>query len=226
VTHAGERRTVPADLQFAAVSELFIAAFLLGVAYCAPPGGVTAETIRRGARGGFRSAALVQGGSILGDLLWAVVALIGAAFLVQNPIARILLGGVGVLLMAWLAFSALRDVRRGGMPTARADEQLGDFRAGALLATGNPFAVPFWLGLGGGTVAQLNGNSQMVDLLVFFGAFLLATVVWALGMSSLVAFGKRFVNATLFRAINLACGLFLGYKAVELLLNVVKSLAR
>lgn len=216
---------MPANLQSAAVNELFVTAFLLGIAYCAPPGGVTAETIRRGARGGFRSAALVQGGSILGDLLWAVVALIGAAFLVQNAIARIALGGLGVLLMAWLAINTLRDARRGGMPSARADERLGDFRAGALLATGNPFAVPFWLGLGGGTVAQLNGNPQTLDLLVFFGAFVLATLIWAAGMASLVAFGKRFVNATLFRIVNLACGLFLGYKAIELLLDVVKSLA-
>jgi chemosensory pili system protein ChpE len=207
-----------------AVSALFVTAFLLGIAYCAPPGAVTAETIRRGARGGFSSALLVQGGSILGDVLWAAIALLGAAFLVQNALARIVLGALGAVLMLYLGWSALREARRGGMPRAQADERLSDFRTGALLATGNPFAVPFWLGLGGGTVAQLNGQPNMLDLTVFFGAFVLATLLWALGMSALVAFGQRFISATLFRAINIACGTFLAIKAVELAVDVARSL--
>lgn len=206
------------------MNQLFVTAFLLGIAYCAPPGAVTAETIRRGARGGFRSALLVQGGSILGDLLWAAVALLGAAFLVQNALARLALGGLGAMLMLVLAWHALRAASSGGMPRAQGDERLGDFRTGALLATGNPFAVPFWLGLGGGTVAQLNNQPNMLDLSVFFGAFVLATLVWALGMSALVAFGQRFISGTLFRVINFACGAFLAIKAVELALDVARSL--
>ncbi len=205
------------------IGALFVTAFLLGVAYCAPPGAVTAETIRRGARGGFRSALLVQGGSILGDVLWAAVALLGAAFLVQNALARIVLGALGAALMLYLAWNALHEARRGGMPRAYGDERLGDFRTGAMLATGNPFAVPFWLGLGGGTVAQLNGQPNMLDLTVFFGAFVLATVLWAFGMSMLVAFGQRFVSATLFRVVNITCGGFLAIKAVELAIDVLRS---
>lgn len=206
------------------MNQLFVTAFLLGIAYCAPPGAVTAETIRRGARGGFRAALLVQGGSILGDLLWAAVALLGAAFLVQNALARIVLGALGAALMVYLAGSALREARRGGMPRAQGDARMGDFRTGALLATGNPFAVPFWLGLGGGTVAQLNGQPNVLDLTVFFGAFVLATLMWALGMSLLVAFGQRFVSAMLFRVVNIACGTFLAIKAVEMAIDVYRSI--
>ncbi len=205
------------------MSQLFVTAFLLGIAYCAPPGAVTAETIRRGARNGFRSALLVQGGSILGDVLWAAVALFGAAFLVQNALARIALGVLGAALMLFLAWNAVNAARRGGMPRAQSDERLGDFRTGALLATGNPFAVPFWLGLGGGTVAQLNGQPNVLDLTVFFGAFVLATLVWALGMAALVAFGQRFISGKLFRVINIACGAFLAIKAVELAIDVARS---
>jgi chemosensory pili system protein ChpE/L-lysine exporter family protein LysE/ArgO len=46
---------------------ILFAAFLLGLVFNATPGAVFAETVRRGATGGFRASLAVQVGS-----LWAV----------------------------------------------------------------------------------------------------------------------------------------------------------
>jgi chemosensory pili system protein ChpE len=46
---------------------LLIAAFLLGLVFNAAPGAVFAETVRRGATGGFRAALALQVGSLVGD---------------------------------------------------------------------------------------------------------------------------------------------------------------
>src|SRR5258705_3472887 len=83
---------------------LFISSFFLAIAFCAPPGVVTAETVRRGAARGFLPALFVQFGSLIGDTTWAIIALTGLAFLVQNNIARTILSLIGIVLMLKLAW--------------------------------------------------------------------------------------------------------------------------
>src|SRR5215212_11662145 len=92
---------------------LFISSFFLAIAFCAPPGVVTAETVRRGAARGFLPALFVQLGSLVGDTTWAIIALTGLAFLVQNDIARIILSLIGIFLMLKLAWDAIKDARKG-----------------------------------------------------------------------------------------------------------------
>ena len=68
---------------------------------------ITAETVRRGAARGFAPALFVQFGSLVGDTTWAIIALTGLAFIVQNNIARIILSLIGILLMLKLAWDAI-----------------------------------------------------------------------------------------------------------------------
>lgn len=83
-------------------------AFSLGVAFSAPPGIVTAEAIRRGIAGGFVSATMVGIGSLIGDAVYAGLALGGLSALSGYPVARSVIGICGALLLFWLAFDALR----------------------------------------------------------------------------------------------------------------------
>jgi hypothetical protein len=85
---------------------LFLSSFILAIAFCAPPGVVTAETVRQGAARGFLPALFVQFGSLVGDTTWALIALTGLAFLVQNNIAKIILSLAGIVLMLKLAWDA------------------------------------------------------------------------------------------------------------------------
>ena len=133
---------------------LFISAFGLGIAISAPPGPITTEAIRRGAAGGFWPAFLVEVGSLIGDTVWALIALIEIAFLVQNIPARLILSAVGVILLVRLGISALRDARAGHPPgAAGAERGKGSFATGMMLSLANPLAIAFWLGIGGSVVA-------------------------------------------------------------------------
>lgn len=97
---------------------LFVSALVLGIAFCAPPGVVTAESLRCGLHGGFRPVLLVQVGSLVGDATWAAIALFGAAFLVQNALVRLVLGMLGVVILFRLALDALRSAWAGAMPVS------------------------------------------------------------------------------------------------------------
>lgn len=54
------------------MSTLILSAILLGLAFCAPPGAVTAEAIRRGVARGFGAALGIELGSLIGDAVWAI----------------------------------------------------------------------------------------------------------------------------------------------------------
>ena len=207
------------------IMSLFVSSFILAIAFCAPPGVVTAETVRRGAARGFVPALFVQFGSLVGDTTWAIIALTGLAFLVQNNIAKIILSVIGVLLMLKLAWDAITDARQGKeLDTSPSASRRGDFATGAFLSLGNPMNIVFWTGLGTTVFASLSGKPQTADFAIFFAGFLSGAITWCFIMAGIVAWGRKFVTSTFFRWVNLACGLALGFFAVQLGLNLLQNL--
>jgi chemosensory pili system protein ChpE len=204
---------------------LFFSSFVLAIAFCAPPGVITAETVRRGAARGFVSALSVQFGSLIGDTTWAILALTGLAFLVQNNIAKTILSLTGIFLMLKLAWDAIRDARKGKeLNTAASASTRGDFATGAFLSLGNPMNIVFWTGLGTTVFASLSGKPQAVDFAIFFAGFLSGAIAWCFVMAGLVAWGRKIVTTNFFRWVNLACGIALGYFAFQLSWNLLQNL--
>ena len=204
---------------------LFLSSFILAIAFCAPPGVITAETVRRGAARGFIPALFVQFGSLVGDTTWAIIALTGLAFIVQNNTAKILLSLIGIFLMLKLAWSAIQDARQGlELDTTTSRSRRGDFANGAFLSLGNPMNIVFWTGLGTTVFASISGQPQPVDFAIFFTGFLSGAVLWCFVMAGLVAWGRKFITQTFFRWVNLACGIALGSFAVQLGLSLLQNL--
>ena len=204
---------------------LFLSSFVLAIAFCAPPGVVTAETVRRGAARGFVPALFVQFGSLVGDTTWAIIALTGLAFIVQNDVAKVILSLLGTVLMLKLAWDAFNDARHGKeIDTAASNSNRGDFTNGAFLSLGNPMNIVFWTGLGTTGFASLSGSPQPVHFAIFFAGFLGGAIVWCFFMAGLVAWGRRFVTPTFFRVVNVICGFALGFFAVQLAWRVLQNL--
>ena len=204
---------------------LFLSSFLLAIAFCAPPGVVTAETVRRGAARGFLPALFVQFGSLVGDTTWAIIALTGLAFIVQNSAAKTVHSLLGILLMLRLARDAIRDAHQAKeLDTTGAASGRGDFTNGAFLSLGNPMNIVFWTGLGTTVFASISGRPQPVDFAIFFAGFLAGAVLWCFVMAGLVAWGRKFVTPTFFRWVNYACGIALGYFALQLGLTLLQNL--
>jgi chemosensory pili system protein ChpE len=204
------------------VGSLFWTAFALGVAYCAPPGALTVEALRRGLRRGFIGAFLTELGSLVGDAAWAALALSGVAYLVAYRPVSMLLAVLGVVLLFALALNALRDAWVGGLPRARYMSARGDLIAGACISLSNPYAIAFWLGLGGTISGLVPIRLGRPALVVFFAAFMLAAVVWCFFISAMIAWGRRFMHATFYRWVNVACGGVLIYFGVRLLITLLE----
>ncbi len=200
---------------------LFLSAGGLGFAFCALPGAVTAQAVRRGLGQGFRSSLSLQLGALVGVMLWAVLALIGAAILAQQVFARLLLGMIGVLFLLWLMSQALRAAARGTAEEAKATKIRGDVALGAALSLANPGALAFWLGIGSTMIAPDTASLDLQGPLVFLAGFLSGAVLWCFLLAGVLAWGRRFVTPQFFRLVNLICGLALGFFALKLLWDTI-----
>jgi chemosensory pili system protein ChpE len=204
---------------------LFISSFVLAIAFCAPPGVLTAETVRRGAARGFIPALFVQFGSLVGDTTWAMIALTGLAFLIQNNIAKTILSLIGIILMLKLAWDAIKDARHGKeLDISSSASTRGDFASGAFLSLGNPLNIVFWTGLGTTVFASITGGPHLIHFVIFFAGFLGGAVVWCFFMAGLVAWGRRFITPLFFRWVNFCCSMALSFFALQLGWKLVQNL--
>ncbi len=207
------------------MNTLLVSSFVLAISFCAPPGIITAETVRRGSARGFIPALYVQFGSLVGDTTWAVIALTGLAFLIQNNIAKTGLSLIGIGLMLKLAWDAFKDAHYGrGLDVSASPSAHGDFASGAFLSLGNPLNIVFWTGLGTTVFASITGRPQPIHFAIFFAGFLAGAVLWCFFMAGLVAWGKQWMTQKFFRWVNLTCGAALIYFAIQLGMRTAQSL--
>ncbi|HEU5343538.1 MAG TPA: LysE family transporter, partial [Ktedonobacterales bacterium] len=88
------------------IAQLAVTGVTLGVAYSAAPGVVNTEATRRGSARGFGAAFAVEAGALIGDTLWAALALAGVSLTARFwpvQVTLALVGGLFLLRMAWLA---------------------------------------------------------------------------------------------------------------------------
>jgi threonine/homoserine/homoserine lactone efflux protein len=203
---------------------IFCTAFIAGLAYCAAPGVINAEGIRRGLNHGFRSSMLFQTGALAGDAFWAIVALSGIAVMPSSGEVRFLLGTGGGLLMVWMAWGIVRASWKGyaSLPQPKRDT---DVFLGALLSITNPFAVLFWLGVGGGLVMTNTPVSPLLSVAVAVGAIVLANLLWIVALASVATYGRRLVCSSAFGWINAGAGVCMALCGVALCWQSVAALA-
>ncbi len=193
----------------------------LGIAYAAAPGAVNTEAIRRGITWGARSVLLVETGSLIGDSLWAILALTGVTLLTHFLAIQIILGitgGLFLLRLAWLALSEAFTRKRTSPD--KVSTTRGDFATGVVFGLANPVGLAFWSGLGSSVVASGITGWQFV---YFFAGFFIGAVLWCIGISAIVRWGRRWIHPALFRWINALCGLALGYFGIRILWITVQD---
>jgi chemosensory pili system protein ChpE len=203
----------------------FVLGIAAGAAYCAPVGPVNVEIVRRGLTMGFLAAFLVALGSVIGDAFWAAVGILGSTLLMESLALRVAIGGLGViivLLLSWSAFRASRmdpDYHLMDPPRKRTG-----FIAGVALSMANPFAIFFWLWAAASMASLGLGRDHHAARVSFFAGLVTGAIVYGLALSGLVAWSRRFLSRHVVRKINLGAAVGLLALAVFMALRLVKLL--
>jgi threonine/homoserine/homoserine lactone efflux protein len=205
---------------------LFLSALGLSIAFCAPPGVITAEAVRRGLVWGYRPVLRFELGAFVGGSAWAVGSLAGLAAVSDLVPVRLLLAAAGALVMLRMAVHALNGARCGGLPRTSSCPPGHDFRAGALLALANPSAVVFWLGAAGELGHVAGTGAQWTRWVIVLAGFCIGNLAYRGGLSALIAGGRRRVSATALRWVNGLSALLLVYFSVRLVASLSPLAAR
>lgn len=197
---------------------------LLAIAYCASPGPVNIETVRRGWSRGVQSALRVQLGALFGDLVYAALALAGIGLFMAQAGAQTLLGIVGTGLLLYLGgLSLYQSWLALGAPTMWAGSTAGtatkrcDFSTGLAIAIANPYTILFWLSIDS-TILQRTHDHPAAFLSGFFLGGLLTALVIALlaGRSGSLITPRVFRLASCsFGLAMIGFGLTLGYTTAQ-----------
>lgn len=204
------------------VLQLALTGVTLGLAYSAAPGVVNTEATRRGSARGFGAGLAVESGAIIGDMLWAALALAGVSLTARFwpvQVTLALVGGLFLLRMAWLAAHDALHRRADTSPVSAR----GDFATGVVFGVANPVGLAFWSGLGGGIVAS---GASALGFVGFFAGFFVGAALWSVCYASLVGWGRRWARPLVFQLIDAACALALGYFGFSLLWTGAQELSR
>jgi threonine/homoserine/homoserine lactone efflux protein len=158
---------------------MMIEGMLLGLVYVLTPGPVTTETVRRSLRGGAQAALAVQLGAVGGDLIYAILVMIGLSNFLTHTVVQPVAGLLGATLLLYLGVSALRgwdsfddrDQLAPGRPDGAPASLWRQTGVGLIVSLLNPFAPGFWLTVGS-TVAAFAP--------VWLAGFLLGSLVASL----------------------------------------------
>lgn len=208
----------------------------MGIAFAAPPGIVMTETFRRGIARGFSAALYVQLGSLIGDATYCVLALAGVAVLAQNPITQRVLGIVSVLFLLYLAISGIvSELRNTSQATSAQISQRPNnvttpqsgsknaFLTGMFLSLTNPWAIGFWLSLGG-TLASYGAIESGGTMALFFTGFFGTCLAFAVGLSLLIGVTRRVIPPRVGKWVSIVCSLVIGVLAVGVAIQLVTML--
>jgi L-lysine exporter family protein LysE/ArgO len=166
--------------------ELFVSGFALSLSLCLDLGIVNVAAFSTAATRGARPAFVLGLGSCFGDLIYAVIAMLGVTALLHIEwVSWVLwLAGSTVLLylsakMMKLSFSASNIAQTGESPPLAEGTGLhGDFARGLAMALASPSAILWFASVGGGLIATTTGTAGL-GAWPFFLGFFIAGIAWS-----------------------------------------------
>ncbi|GFM54158.1 membrane protein [Pseudomonas cichorii] len=188
--------------------------FLLSLSLCLDIGLANIAMITLSMQQGFSRGLLLGLGTCIGDLVYAVLAMLGMAVLLQYEAVRYVLWLGGSAVLAYLCFKMMRSAvgvsagieSRGGQ-WGRTAPSL--FFRGIFLAMSSPSAILWFAAVGGALIARQ--GSDMSSASSFLAGFLAAGVVWSITLCALAHQGGRLMGEKMLKWSYIASALIFAY---------------
>ena len=188
--------------------DTMIRGIILGLSITAPVGPTNIEVIRRGSKEGWRAAATFCLGVMVALILYLVLVTFGLSFLTDSEIFSTLLMVFGILVLAYLAYSSIKDFCTG--TEVELDEQVSGnkhFIPGIMLTIANPAILLLWTGIMGADLAASQASMDQ-GLLLSFG-ILIGVALFFTVLTLLVHYGRKLLRQQYLKYVSLVAGIVL-----------------
>lgn len=198
----------------------FFSGFFLSLSLCLDLGIVNVAIIRAGVARGLLPSFLIGVGSSFGDLIYALLSMVGISLLLESRIVRWVLWLGGTVILLYMTWNMLKEFRSPkaidlrGEDGAKEDSKRSwkDFSSGLGLALASPSAILWFATIGGSVIASSDASSTSA-LLLFFGGFFTASIAWSLFMAGVSSQGGKWLGHRLVRGFSFVSALLFLYFA-------------
>ncbi|WP_136477650.1 LysE family translocator [Pseudomonas sp. DG56-2] len=171
--------------------------FLLSLSLCLDIGIANIAMITLAMQRGFFQGFWLGLGTCVGDLVYAVAALVGMTVLLQFETVRWVLWLGGSLLLVWFAVKMLLAAWRGdGQVQAGqvvVESFWREFLRGIFLAMSSPTAI-LWFAAVGGVLISRSGGGSLIEAGLFLSGFFAAGLIWCLSLCLIASHGGRLLG--------------------------------
>jgi len=201
----------------------FTSGFLLSLSLCLDIGVANIAMITLAMQRGFLQGFWLGLGTCVGDLIYAVAALLGMTVLLQFTSVRWVLWVGGSLLLVWFALKMLLAAWRGNahMDTSQQvvrESPWREFLRGIFLAMSSPSAI-LWFAAVGGVLISRSGAGGMLEAGLFLSGFFIAGLLWCASLCTLASHGGRLLGDRLLTWSYLASAGIFCYFAVYVIVS-------
>jgi threonine/homoserine/homoserine lactone efflux protein len=187
---------------------------VLGLSITAPVGPTNVEVIRRGAREGWKSSAAFCLGVMVALILYLLLVVFGLSFLTESVVFNTILRLFGVVVLAYLAYSSIKEFFAGTNVDLNAGVGSNKhFVPGIVLTISNPAVLLLWMGIMGADLA--GSGASLVEGLLLSSGILIGVAVFFTFLTVLIRFGRRFLQQRYLRYVSLAAGIVQGFYCIK-----------
>lgn len=191
---------------------LFIASFLVGLSGAVTPGPLLMVNITEVARRGFWAGPAVALGHSGLELVTVLLLALGLSPVFSTGAVPGMVGLLGGLFLLWIAQKTLRSAPHlslaAEIATVRPGLSTGPVIAGVTASISNPYWLVWWATVGAGfTVSALALGGA--GIAAFYLGHISADFAWYTLVAGIVATGRRFMTDPAYRALLVACAVFL-----------------
>lgn len=210
--------------------ELFISGFFLSLSLCLDLGFVNVALLRAGVQRGMLPALLIGIGSSFGDLVYAVLSMLGISLLLNSLLFKWILWIGGTAILLYMTWSMVKELYRPKELQLDAEEGaprslLKDFTWGIGLALASPSAILWFATIGGSVIAASQADHHSnAALLQFFGGFFSASIMWSILLSGIASQGGKLMGPKLVRGFSFLSAVLFLYFAGKVFMNGLETL--
>ena len=212
--------------------QLFVSGFLLSLSLCLDLGIVNIAIIKTGIEKGFLPSFNIGLGSIFGDLVYAILSLIGITLILKFIIVRWILWIAGTIILLYFSLNMILQIFRPLAYTngnvsgiLKNKTSLKFFLNGFGLALSSPTAI-LWFASVGGSVIAAQKLERNTDIFLFLGGFTMASFVWSIVLSYISFKGGQLMKNRIKRIFSVLSACIFMVLAVYVFLDGYKTLIK
>lgn len=199
-----------------AMLTFILKAVILSLSGVLAPGAMTAATVARGTHNRWAGAIISIGHGIV-EMPLIFVLMLGAYFVFEMPVVKIIIGIAGGGFLLWLGYGMLRQMVRPPAAEQAQPVKSGLITTGILLSATNPYFLLWWATVGLNLAIGVR-DLGVWALVIFAAIHWLCDLIW-LSILSLAAFytnkGAGLFSRRAQKGILLFCGAALLYFGVK-----------